>query len=240
MAEALLEVTATDFLRPNIDHLITEDDEPVDNIFSEKQQRLLTDPLFSSWPGSSEGKRAYVAFANVGLFYTVHQQAVVPDAMLSMDVEQPQEVWEKHHRSYFIWEYGKPPDVVIEVVSNRKGGEDTTKLRLYAQIGVPFYVIYDPEQQLSERILRVYGRNGGGYREMIDSYFPEIGLGVCLWEGVYQQMHAVWLRWCKRDLTPIPTGAEAARQAEEAARQAEERAERLAAQLRALGVEPQE
>jgi len=26
---------------PNIDHIVTEDDEPVDNLFSEKQQRLL-------------------------------------------------------------------------------------------------------------------------------------------------------------------------------------------------------
>ena len=61
MAQAVLQVIATDFPKPNIDHLITEDDEPVDNIFSEKQQRLLTDPLFSSWSGAQEGKRDFVA-----------------------------------------------------------------------------------------------------------------------------------------------------------------------------------
>ena len=33
---------------PDIDDLVTEDDIPVDNIFSEKQQRLLTEPLYSS------------------------------------------------------------------------------------------------------------------------------------------------------------------------------------------------
>ena len=36
---------------PNIDDLVTEDDTPVDNLPSEKQQRLLTEPLYSSWSG---------------------------------------------------------------------------------------------------------------------------------------------------------------------------------------------
>ena len=31
-----------------INELVTEDDTPVDNLLSEKQQRLLTEPLYSS------------------------------------------------------------------------------------------------------------------------------------------------------------------------------------------------
>ena len=39
-------------LHPNIDHLVTEDGAPVDNQFSEKQQRLLVEVLYCSWqPG---------------------------------------------------------------------------------------------------------------------------------------------------------------------------------------------
>ena len=34
-----------------MENLITEDDTPVDNILSEKQQRLLTEPLYSAWAG---------------------------------------------------------------------------------------------------------------------------------------------------------------------------------------------
>jgi hypothetical protein len=52
-------------LHPNVDHLVTEDDTPVDNIFSEKQQRLLTEPLYSSW-GMAGERRPFVAMANVG------------------------------------------------------------------------------------------------------------------------------------------------------------------------------
>jgi hypothetical protein len=64
---------------PQIDHLITEDDTPVDNVFSEKQQRLLTEPLHSTWRQTMTQDRPFVVFANVGLFYTTRKQAVVPD-----------------------------------------------------------------------------------------------------------------------------------------------------------------
>jgi hypothetical protein len=36
-------------VRPCLDDVVTDDDTPVDNMFSEKQQRLLTEPLYSSW-----------------------------------------------------------------------------------------------------------------------------------------------------------------------------------------------
>jgi hypothetical protein len=39
-----------------VDEIVTEDEAPVDNIFSEKQQRLLAEPLYSSWtPPQLEG-----------------------------------------------------------------------------------------------------------------------------------------------------------------------------------------
>jgi len=36
------EATPTLDVRPDVEHLVTEDDTPVDNLFSEKQKRLLT------------------------------------------------------------------------------------------------------------------------------------------------------------------------------------------------------
>lgn len=43
---------------PDISHIITEVDAPMENLPSEKQQRLLTKPLYSSWsgPGDFEGQ----------------------------------------------------------------------------------------------------------------------------------------------------------------------------------------
>ena len=40
---------------PNLDHLVTQDDTPLDNFVVERQQRLLTEPLYSSWPGPGKG-----------------------------------------------------------------------------------------------------------------------------------------------------------------------------------------
>src|SRR5207244_3179825 len=84
-------------LEPNVEDLVTEDDTPVDNIYSEKQQRLLTEPLYSSW---SAGGRSFLAAANVGMFYAVKQPPIVPDVFLSLDVRVPNDVMVKRHRSY--------------------------------------------------------------------------------------------------------------------------------------------
>jgi hypothetical protein len=239
-------------LHPCVDHLVTEDDTPVDNIFSEKQQRLLVESLRNSWAGLDK-KRPFVAMANVGLFYGLNLPPLVPDALLSMDVTLPDNVREKKFRSYFTWQYGKPPDVVIEVVSNREGGEDTTKLSAYARIPVGFYVIFDPDQLLGPELLRGYRLDWPNYKRMEEPlWFPEIGLGLRLWQGHYEDLDELWLRWVDASGVPIPTGyegieaerqrAESAEQQADAERQraesAEQRADRLAEQLRQLGVPP--
>jgi Uma2 family endonuclease len=223
-------------LWPEVEHLVTEDDTPVDNIFSEKQQRLLTESLYTSWSGPGE-ERPFLVLANVGLFFAVGQPPLVPDVLLSLDVRVPANVWPKANRSYFVWMYGKPPDVVIEVVSNRQGGEDSHKLATYAWIGIPYYVIFDPEQQLSEQVLRVYALHVGEYQLQSDAWFGKAALGLTLWQGTYEELEATWLRWCAQDGTLIPTGAERSARAEQQA--AAERHQREQAEERAAQAEQQ-
>jgi Uma2 family endonuclease len=239
MAVIVLEPEVIEIPEPDISQLITEDDTPVDNIFSEKQQRLLAESLYTSWPGPSGEERTFIALVNVGMFYTVNQPALVPDVLVSLDVQLPDELWAKKNRSYFIWEYGKPPEVVIEIVSNLEGGEDSDKLRRYARLGIAYYVIYDPMQLLSDRPLRLYERRRATYVEMSEYWLPELELGLTLWEGEYESHHGTWLRWCNRDGAVLMTGAEAAQRERQRAEQERQRAEHLAAQLRALGVEPE-
>jgi len=101
----------------DISHIVIEDDKPVDNIQSEKQQRLLVEPLYSSWfPGEP-----FIAASNVGLFYALKQSPIVPDAFLSLGVEVPADRSKKQNCSYFVWKFGKVPEVCIEIVSNRDG-----------------------------------------------------------------------------------------------------------------------
>lgn len=72
----------------------------------------------------------------MGLYPSSKQPPIVPDVFLSLDVQVAENWWEKRHRSYFFWEFGKPPEVVIEIVSYREGNETGRKLLDYARMRV--------------------------------------------------------------------------------------------------------
>lgn len=232
----------------DISHLVTEDETPVDNFQSEKQQRLLVEPLYSSW----SPEVPFIAAANVGLFYALKQDPIVPDVMLSLGLEMPTDWSQKQNRSYFVWEFGKVPEVCIEIVSNREGdeltlsrksqqkGKTATKKEIYAQIHVPYYAVFDPLQQLQKpdemngSLLRVWALVEGQYEELPSpDWLRTVGLGLMLWEGAFEGVTGTWLRWCDRDGQIILTGAEG----RELERQ---RAERLAERLRSMGIDPDE
>lgn len=234
---------------PDISAIVTEDDEPLDNFGSEKQQRLLTEPLYSSWSGpppDEEGApRPFVVAANVGLFAAVKQPPIVPDIFVSLDAKIAADFWEKKHRTYFVWEFGKPPEIAIEIVSNKEGGELTKKRARYARIRVAHYVVWDPAGIYDPPNLRAFEIRGDLYVPMERAFFPTLGLGLVPWEGSFEGTPATWLRWCTEDGALVPTGAERAvaeraRAENERARAENERAraERLAAKLRAMGVDP--
>jgi Uma2 family endonuclease len=223
---------------PNIDDLVLEDGKPMDNIFAEKQQRLLVDPLRSSWAGPTDG-REYLVLANVGLFRALKQRPLAPDVMLSIGVPAHRDLTRKENRSYLVWEMGKPPNVVVELVSDKTGGEATTKYRDYADIGVHYYVIFDPQNRLEEGLVRAFSLRDGAYHPIEVAWLPGVELGMTLWEGQYEGQTAQWLRWCDRQGVVIPTGKERADREQKRAETAEQRADRLAAQLRALGHEPE-
>lgn len=69
----------------DISHLTIEDDAPLVNFQSEEQQRLLVEPLYSSKALTTP----FLAAANVGLFYKLKGDPIVPDAMLSLGVQRP-------------------------------------------------------------------------------------------------------------------------------------------------------
>lgn len=220
---------------PDVTHLTIEDDTPVDNLISEKQQRLLTEPLYSN--ASVFEPRSFLLAANVGVFYAVRQPAIVPDVFLSLDVEVPQDWTQKKNRTYLVWEFGKPPDVAIEIVSNKEGNELGSKLIDYARIGISYYVVFDPLQQLGAIPLRVFERQGSRYQET-SNWLEQIGIGLTLWNGVFEGKQDQWLRWCDRDQVVVPTGAERAEQERQRADLAEARAVELAERLREMGIDP--
>lgn len=236
-----------DYYVPDANSLVTEDDTPVDNFASAKQQRLLVSTLYSS-----EQERTFLAEANVGIYHTDGQPAIVPDVFLSLDVQMPENWWDKQNRSYLVWKFGKPPEVVIEIVSNKVGDELGNKLKIYEHMRVSYYIVYDPTQQLGQQVLRIHELRGMRYSETTETCLEQVGLGLTLWEGEFEGRQDIWLRWCYQDANLLLTGDERAEQerlekeqqqqraeqAEQRAGQAEERAQLLAERLRELGIDP--
>jgi hypothetical protein len=241
----------------DISHLVIEDDTPVDNFQSEVQQRLLVEPLYSS----QALPVPFLAAANVGLFYKLKGDPVVPDVMLSLAVQRAEDFSQRQNRSYFTWEFGKLPEVCIEIVSNQEGdelqlcqrsrqkGKAIAKKDLYNQIKIQYYVVFDPLQQIQGTdemdgaLLRVWAISpSGSYQEITPPegirsvgesvWLSGIGIGLTLWSGQFEEtIDRLWLRWCDRQGQVIATGAEG--QAME-----RQRADRLANRLRELGIDP--
>jgi Uma2 family endonuclease len=221
------------WVEPDISRLVTEHE-----ILAEKQGRLLTESLYSSWSGPPPGEdgalRRFAALANVGLFSSLHEPPLKPDMMLSVDVEIARDLSEKKNRSYFVWQFGKPPEVVVEIVSAKDDGELSERLRRYRRMRVSYYVVHDPLRSLDEPRVRSFEMRGDVYVPIERPWFASLGLGLVEWEGLFEGLRGRWLRWCTLDGRVVPTGAERA----EAAEAAEARLARLAAQLRELGIDP--
>ncbi|MCL1463855.1 Uma2 family endonuclease [Argonema galeatum A003/A1] len=161
--------------------------------------------------------------------------------------------------SYVIWQEEVSPFVVVELLS--PGTEDEDLGRTVRQRGNP-----PTKWQVYERILRVhyyiifsrYTNELQTFRLVGSQYepvsltdgrllIPELGLSLGLWQGEYEGINRLWLRWLtlEGELIPIPReetliAQQQANAAIARAMEAEERAERLAAKLRELNINPDE
>ena len=138
----------------------------------------------------------------------------------------------KTRRSYVLWQEFIAPSIVLEFVSGNGAEErDKTpwngKFWIYEQvIRTPFYGIYE----VNKASIEVYELIGGKYQLLAANErghysITPMGVELGLWQGEYQNMELPWLRWWDLQGNLLLIG--------------EERANRLTAQLRALGVEPE-
>jgi hypothetical protein len=234
----------------DISNLVIEDDTPVDNFQSEVQQRLLVEPLYSA----QALPIPFLAAANVGLYYIYNTPSIVPDVMLSLGVQRGADFSDKRNRSYFLWEFGKLPEVCIELVSNKEGdelklstksrqqGKTICKKEIYSQIRIQYYVVFDPLRQIQKpdemngALLRVWAISPQGYQELTPPqgitnlgqpvWLAQAGIGLTLWHGTFEEnIPRLWLRWCDRQGQVIPTGAEGQTRERQRADQEQQRAD---------------
>ena len=211
------------------EQFVTEDDTPVDNLFSELQQRMLIEPLrMQEWT-----TRDFMACSNVAIYYKSKQPPVVPDMFLSFDVRKPDSWFKKKDKCYYMWLMKKPPELVLEIVSNKIGGENTTKFDIYAQMGVKYYIIHDPYRELYAEDLNVFELVNGKYEPyapVTHHYMPDVTLGIKIWNGIFEDSEAPFARWCNKAGEYLLTGKERsdmeAERADAEAQRADEEAQR--------------
>jgi Uma2 family endonuclease len=156
-------------------------------------------------------------------------------------------------RSYVLWREFIAPLIALEFVSGDGSEErDKTpwkgKFWIYEQvIRPPFYGIYE----VNKASVEVYELIGGQYQLLTANErghytIAPLGVELGIWLGVYQNAELPWLRWWDLQGNLLLSGEERAEQekqrAELESQRAElerQRADRLTAQLRSLGIEPE-
>lgn len=179
--------------------------------------------------------------SDLNLYYDVRHpnRYKRPDWFAAVDVPRLYKETELR-MSYVIWQEGVVPFIVVELLSENTEKEDLgltlreinqppTKWQVYERIlRIPYYIVFARDSDK----LRAFQLTGGRYQELTlpnqQLWLSEIKLGLGLWTGDYQGLERQWLRWYDTKEKWIPTPVEKERQ----------RAEQLAAQLRALGIEP--
>ena len=152
-------------------------------------------------------------------------KSISPDIFVSFGIGR------KERRIYKIWEEGKPPDFVLEFASRKTYQRDLTdKKRLYADIGIKEYFLYDVEGRYLPTTLMGFRLVGENYVEIavdVNGGIPAetLGLEFHLLDdefGIHDPNTQEWVK------TRAEAEAERAEHAEERA----EHAETEAAQLR--------
>ncbi len=174
----------------------------------------------------------------MGIYYDPDQPAIVPDGFLSLGVQRF--IDEDLRLSYVLWEEKKLPILVLEVVSHKYRDEYTTKKELYAELGISYYVVYNPRRR-KKPPLEVYRLENGEYILQPGNpvWLSEIGLGIGRERGTYQGITREWLYWYDEQGQRLLTPEERIQKAEQRRLEAELRAQILAEQLKALGIDPE-
>jgi hypothetical protein len=177
------------------------------------------------------GRQATV-LANQFLYYAqgFPKLRVAPDVMVIFDVAPG------GRDNYKIWEEGQVPSVIFELTSEGTREQDKIfKKTLYEQLGVQEYWLFDPKREWIAGQLQGYRLRGDLYEPITDGRSEPLQLRL--------QPEGELLTFYREDtgeklLAPEEL-AQALVQAQSQAEQERQRADRLAAQLRALGVDPE-
>ncbi len=228
---------------PSTNELPCSDDTPVDN----EDQNLLPNVLLFLLKSIWAERMDWYFGVDMAVSHTTGEDPtipVVPDAFLSIGVERRK--GGKSRLSYAVWEEaGVVPILVLEMVSKTLRGEYDEKMRIYAQLGVLYYVVYNPELWGQKRwkkhqAFEVYKLVAGAYQlQQGEPYWmPEVGLGIGRVQVMSDNELQEQLAWFDQRGDRYLTAEERAEQERTRAEQEQRQRERLEAFLLSQGIDP--
>ncbi len=217
--------------------------------FHELQPNLLSQTCQSPrYP-----REKYFTARDLNLYYDLEhpQWHKRPDWFLALGV-QSEARQEELRLSYVIWQEEVSPFLVVELLSPGTESEDfgktaraanatPTKWEVYEKIlQVPDYAIYDRYKNQFQG----FRLEGNRYRPLDLStqrlWLEELGLGLGLWQGSYQQVKGLWLRFYNGENHWIETPSERAQREQQRANREQVRADRAELELQQLKARLQE
>ncbi|MEH2227372.1 Uma2 family endonuclease [Nostoc sp.] len=219
-------------------------DDPVDNI----NQPALAAALTESLQLAGKIPANALTTTNYGICATLNNKMVIkaPDwAFISKINVNREEVT----RSYTPQLQGDIPVIVMEFISDTQEAEYSIKATyppgkwfFYERIlKVSNYIIFEPDSG-SVEMYRLQNTEQYILQEPDENqryWIAEMNLYLGVSQGTRENRAGKWLRWWDEQGNLLPWGSELAQQERQRAEQERQRAERLAAQLRAAGIEPE-
>jgi Uma2 family endonuclease len=212
------------------------DDTPVDNELQNDIPNILLNLLRGIWQDSQN----WFFGVDMCVYYEPNieepkkSKSIVPDGFLALGVKPRPD--RGGRLSYVLWEEKVLPILVLEVVSNNYGSEYEDKLEQYQNLGILYYVIYNPlsgrgGRHKNRQSLEVYKLIDGNY-ELLEAvsvmqenrkivWMPEVGLGIGCESGMRGNWEREWVYWYDRNYVRYLTDDERVQKAEATTLQAE-------------------
>jgi Uma2 family endonuclease len=197
-------------LPPTQAELPYDDNETMESARHKVQMELLIDGLMPWVELRDDG---YVG-GNMFVYYSTAQlrnkDFKGPDFFAVLGVPKGE------RRSWVVWEEGKAPDVVIELLSDSTAEVDKNgkKLIYQNQMRVPEYFWFDPFNpgdwvgfSMQNKVYQPIPVNS--QNQLVSQ---ALGLALQLWQGTYKGINTTWLRWATLGGELLPTPEEQQRQ----------------------------
>jgi Uma2 family endonuclease len=208
---------------PTQDDLPYDDNENMETSRHKHQMDLLLETIYPWLEKRQNGYAGGNMFVYFSLSQVKNQDYKGPDFFCVLDVDQ------KERKSWVVWEEGKAPDLVIELLSDSTASHDKNEKKIIYQnkMRVPEYFWYDP---FNSDDWAGFSLLNGVYQPLkLDEekryISKQLQLALVRWQGVYRGIDTTWLRWQTLEGELLPTDKEVSDMEKQRAEVEKQRAE---------------